>query len=185
MPDPQTTAEAREAPGARRLDRNIRAILQQREDEERNRNLQDRVSERITNFAGSWKFILLHVLLYGIWIGVNLGLLPIVPVFDPTFATLAMVASVEAIFITTFILITQNRMAANDAKRADLNLQVSLLAEQEATQLLTLALAIAERLDVRTDVNDAIHELATEITPEQVLDRLEEREADRSDHSRA
>ncbi len=176
MPDPQTT----EPPEARRLDRNIRAILKQREDAERNKSVQDRVSERITNFAGSLRFIFLHLFLFGIWIVVNLGFLPIVPVFDPTFATLAMVASVEAIFITTFVLISQNRMAANDAKRADLNLQVSLLAEQEATQLLTLVSAIADRLDVKTDVDDAIDELATEITPEQVLDRLEERESDRS-----
>jgi len=80
---------------------------------------------------------------------------------------------VEAIFISTFVLISQNRMAANDDKRADLNLQISLLAEQEATRLLTLVSAIAERLQVKTPADGDVGELATEITPEEVLRRLE------------
>ncbi len=161
-----------------RLDRNIRAVLKQRADDERNRTAQDRISQHITNFAGSLKFLYLHILAFGTWIVVNLGLLPGVPVFDPSFAMLAMIASVEAIFITTFVLISQNRMARDDAKRADLNLQISLLGEQEATRLLALVSAIAKRLDVKTDVDDTIDELATEITPEQVLHRLDEREAE-------
>lgn len=166
------------AEGTPRLDRNIRAVLKQREDDERKRTAQDRISQHITSFAGSLKFLYLHILGFGAWIVVNLGLLPGAPIFDPTFAMLAMVASVEAIFITTFVLISQNRMARDDAKRADLNLQISLLAEQEATRLLALVSAIAERLDVKTGVDDAIDELAMEITPEQVLHRLDEREAE-------
>lgn len=177
MPDSQTTAGRTEphqpAEGTRRLDGNISAILKHREEDERNRSTQNRISERITNFAGSLKFIYLHILIYGGWIAANLGLVPGVPIVDPTFATLAMIASVEAIFLTTFVLITQNRMAEIDDKRADLHLQISLLAEQEATQLLTLVSAIAERLRVREAANEDIDELATEITPEQVLHRME------------
>jgi uncharacterized membrane protein len=167
-------------PGMLRLDRNINAILKQREEDKRNRTVQDKIAEKITNFAGSMAFIYLHVVIFGSWIAANLGLLPNVPVFDPTFAVLAMVASVEAIFISTFVLISQNRMAANDDKRADLNLQISLLAEQEATRLLTLVSAIAERLQVKTPADGDVGELATEITPEEVLRRLEKQ----GDHSK-
>ncbi|WP_373414055.1 DUF1003 domain-containing protein [Ensifer aridi] len=160
-------------PGMLRLDRNINAILKQREEDERNRTVQDKIAQRITNFAGSMTFIYLHVLIFGSWIAANLGLFPNVPIFDPTFAILAMVASVEAIFISTFVLISQNRMAANDDKRADLNLQISLLAEQEATQLLTIVSAIADRLQVKTPADEDVGDLATEISPEEVLRRLE------------
>ncbi|MCA1369623.1 DUF1003 domain-containing protein [Bradyrhizobium sp. BRP14] len=156
-----------------RLDRNINAILKQRQEDKRNRTVQDKIAEKITNFAGSMTFIYLHVLIFGSWIAANLGLVANVPVFDPTFAILAMVASVEAIFISTFVLISQNRMAADDDKRADLNLQISLLAEQEATKLLTLVSAIANRLEVKTVADESVGELAAEVTPEEVLRRLE------------
>ncbi|QFI69944.1 DUF1003 domain-containing protein [Sinorhizobium alkalisoli] len=180
MQDPHE-ATYRTAPPAQatpRLDRNIRAVLKQREDDERSKTAQEQISQRITNFAGSLNFVCLHVLAFGAWIIANLGLVPKVPVFDPTFAMLAMIASVEAIFVTTFVLISQNRMARDDARRADLNLQISLLAEQEATRLLALVSTIAERLDVKTDADATLDELATEITPEQVLHRLDEREAE-------
>ncbi|KKA11793.1 hypothetical protein VP03_22355 [Sinorhizobium meliloti] len=157
-----------------RLERNINAILKRRAEDERGRRAHDRVAQAITNFAGSMTFVGLHVLAFGAWIAVNLGLVPSVPVFDPTFAVLAMVASVEAIFISTFVLISQNRMAEKDDERSGLNLQISLLAEQEATQLLALLGEIAARLGVKVEGEEDIRELAKEITPEEVLNRLED-----------
>jgi uncharacterized membrane protein len=75
------------------------------------------------------RFVYLHVVLFGVWLLVNLGVVPGVPRFDPSFVVLAMVASVEAIFLSTFVLIMQNRMAATADKRADLDLHISLLTE--------------------------------------------------------
>ena len=77
------------------------------------------------------RFVYLHIVLFGFWIIVNLSLVPGMPEFDPSLVILAMVASVEAIFLSTFILITQNRMSAAAEKRAELDLQISLLAEHE------------------------------------------------------
>jgi uncharacterized membrane protein len=91
------------------------------------------------------RFVYLHLLLYGAWIAVNLGWTPLKP-FDPSFVILAMEASVEAIFLSTFVLITQNRMAALADRRADLDLQVSLLTEHEVTRVVTLVTAMAERM---------------------------------------
>ena len=68
------------------------------------------------------------------------------PQMDPSFVVLAMVASVEAIFLSTFVLISQNRLAAAADKRADLDLQISLLAEHEVTRLVTLVADIANRM---------------------------------------
>jgi len=122
------------------------------------------------------RFVYVHVVVYGFWILVNLGLVPGVPEFDPSFVILAMVASVEAIFLSTFILITQNRMSAAADKRAELDLQISLLAEHEVTKLAALVSAIADRLGIRTDVDAEVDELKQDIAPEAVLDEIEERQ---------
>ncbi|MEZ2131504.1 DUF1003 domain-containing protein [Sinorhizobium sp. CB7] len=158
---------------SRRLDRNIEALLERRQEEVRHASLQDRVAGAITRFAGSMTFVYIHAIVFGAWIIANIGLLPVVPAFDPSLVILAMVASVEAIFISTFVMISQNRMAEADDKRADLNLQISLLAEHEATQLLTIASAIAEKLGVDLDQKEEIEELKEDVTPEDVLDTME------------
>ena len=85
-------------------------------------------------------------------------------------------ASVEAIFLSTFILITQNRMSAAADKRAELDLQISLLAEHEVTKLAALVSAIADRLGIRTEVDAEVDELKQDIAPEAVLEEIEERQ---------
>ena len=87
-----------------------------------------------------------------------------------------MVASVEAIFLSTFVLISQNRMAALADKRADLDLQVSLLAEHEVTRLIQLVGAMAERMGIEAAQDRELPELAQDIAPERVLEEMEENE---------
>lgn len=134
----------------------------------------DRIADRITAFTGSMLFVTLHLILFGLWIAINLGALPIVSRFDPSFVVLAMVASVEAIFLSTFVLISQNRMAAVADRRADLDLHVNLLAEHELTKLAELVERIAVRLDVPAD-DPQFREIRKDIEPTQVLDALDER----------
>jgi uncharacterized membrane protein len=155
------------------LERNIRALQERRRREEREASAEERVAEAITRFTGSMRFVYLHLALYGFWIVANLGWVPGVPAWDPSFVVLAMVASVEAIFLSTFVLISQNRMAAAADKRADLDLQVSLLAEHEVTKLATLVAGIADRLGVRTEADPELGEITRDVAPEAVLDELE------------
>ncbi len=154
------------------LERNIEALIARRRQEDRNKGLQDRIADTITGFTGSMAFVYLHVAIFGAWILINLGLTPL-PRFDPSFVILAMIASVEAIFLSTFVLISQNRMAAMSDKRADLDLQISLLAEHEVTQLLNLALQMGERMGVQVAGETGIADLVQDVNPEVVLDRLE------------
>lgn len=121
-------------------------------------------------------FVYVHLLLYGFWIVANLGGVPGIAPWDPTFVQLAMVASVEAIFLSTFVLITQNRMSVASERRAELDVQVSLLAEQEITKLIQLVSAIAERIEVTTGPSDEIEEMQRGVAPEAVLDAIEEGE---------
>jgi uncharacterized membrane protein len=155
------------------LERNIRALQLRREREEKEASAEERLAEAITRFTGSMRFVYLHLALFGFWVLANLGWLPGVPAWDPSFVVLAMVASVEAIFLSTFVLISQNRMAAAADKRADLDLQVSLLAEHEVTKLATLVSGIAERLGVETEADAEVEEIARDVAPEAVLDELE------------
>src|ERR671910_1102927 len=157
------------------LERNIRALELRREREEKEATAQERVAEAITRFTGSMRFVYLHLAFFGFWIVANLGWAPGVLAWDPSFVVLAMIASVEAIFLSTFVLISQNRMQAAADKRADLDLQISLLAEHEVTRLVTLVQAIAERLKVESDVDHELHEIKQDVAPEAVLDEIEAR----------
>jgi uncharacterized membrane protein len=167
VPPPQPTGLA---PA---LDRNIHALIRRREREEAAASIQEKLAEAITRFAGSMIFVYIHLVIFGGWILVNIGLLPVIKPWDPSLVVLAMIASVEAIFLSTFVLISQNRMAAAADKRADLDLQTSLLTEHEVTKLITLITAIAARLNIETEVDDEMHELQRDVAPEAVLDRIE------------
>lgn len=161
---------------ARIVERNIEALLARRKLEDERRATQDKIADAITRFTGSMRFVFLHLVLFGIWIVVNLGWVPSVPRFDPTFVILAMFASVEAIFLSTFVLITQNRMAQLADQRADLDLHISLLAEHEVTRLITLVTAIAEQLQIPEARDPELPELERDVAPEEVLEQMEELE---------
>jgi uncharacterized membrane protein len=156
------------------LDRNISALLEQRRRDAEGLGREDRLAGTISRFAGSMHFVYLHLLLFGGWIVANLGWLPFIPVFDPSLVILAMAASVEAIFISTFVMINQNRMAREEDKRAELSLQISLLAEHETTKLVSMVSAITKHLGIPVEVAEGeIEEMKRNIPPETILDEIE------------
>jgi uncharacterized membrane protein len=155
------------------LERNIQALQLRRQREEVEATAEEQIAEAITRFTGSMLFVYLHLALFGFWIVANLGWVPGVPSWDPSFVVLAMWASVEAIFLSTFVLISQNRMSAAADKRADLDLQISLLAEHEVTRLVTLVSALADRMGVETQVDAELDEIKRDVAPEAVLDEIE------------
>ena len=157
------------------LARNIHALLLRREREERTKTREERIADSITRFTGTMRFVYIHVALFGAWIAINLGWTPL-PVFDKSLVLLAMIASVEAIFLSTFVLISQNRMAALADKRADLDLQISLLAEHEVTRLLGLVTEMAKRMGIEGSHDPELSELAKHVAPEKVLDKMEQAE---------
>lgn len=157
------------------VERNIRELYERRRREQAQSSLQDRIADAIARFTGSMSFVYLHLIVFGGWIVVNLGWVPFVPRWDESFVVLAMVASVEAIFLSTFVLITQNRMAAAADKRADLDLQVSLLAEHEITKLAVLVAKMASTMGVRAENDDELDEIQQDVAPTAVLDRIEDR----------
>jgi uncharacterized membrane protein len=158
------------------LERNITALRERKLREQVEATREERFADAITSFTGSMRSVYLHATLFGGWIIINLGLLPGITPWDPTFVVLAMIASVEAIFLSTFVLISQNRMAEAADKRADLDLHINLLAEHEVTKLVALVSALAHRNGVTAGVEGEIEELKQDVAPERVLDEIEEAE---------
>ena len=152
------------------LRRNIAEMRERRERVAREASTSDRIARRITDFAGSMLFVLLHLMLFGGWILAN-AVGPPGWRFDPSLVVLAMTASVEAIFLSTFILISQNRMSAAERRRAELDLQINLLAEHEVTRLIDLVTRIADRLEVPARDAD-LDELRRDVAPGEVFDTL-------------
>src|SRR5688572_32623617 len=143
------------------VERNIRALIEVRRKYDEKRTLQQRAADFITAFFGSMWSIYLHVGLLLFCAAVKFGLVD-----------LAMIASVEAIFLTTFVLISQNRAAALADRRNDLDLQISLLAEHEVTQLIAMVESISERLGVEVPLDT--EDLKRDVRPEMVLEQMEE-----------
>ncbi|AMK17354.1 MULTISPECIES: DUF1003 domain-containing protein [Sphingobium] len=158
------------------LKRNIAALEARRRGEEQRASAQEKIAQAITRFTGSLRFVYLHLVLFGAWIALNLRLFPGFRPFDPTFVILATWASVEAIFLSTFVLISQNRAAAAADKRADLDLQISLLAEHEITKLVQMNLELAQHLGLRKADDPVIEDIARDVAPEAVLDEIEQQD---------
>ncbi len=155
------------------LSENIKTLADKQVEQAENAGLQERLAEAITAFSGSMAFVYMHLVLVGGWVAVNLSLIPAVPAFDPTFVILATVASVEAIFLSTFVLISQNRAARMAERRAQLDLQTSLLAEHEITRLLTLTREIGRKLGVEAAEDSDLEELERDVSPEKVLEEID------------
>jgi len=106
------------------------------EEMEDRRSVVQKAADWIADFSGSIPFLLLHIVVFGIWIGLNLGLVPVVPVFDAyPFGLLTMAVSLEAIVLSVFVLLSQNRQVAKDHLRSDIEYDVNLKAELEIAHL--------------------------------------------------
>jgi uncharacterized membrane protein len=156
------------------LERNIHALVERRKREQSDASIQQKVADAITSFTGSMQFVYLHLCVFGFWIAANVRWLPGISPWDESFVVLAMIASVEAIFLSTFVLISQNRMAAEADRRAELDLQISLLTEHEITKAVALLNEMASKMEIDPRQNEELQEAASDIAPERVLDKIEE-----------
>jgi uncharacterized membrane protein len=125
------------------------------------RSKAQRFSDGITSVAASGLSLFAHALWFVVWIAINSGFIPIVRPFDRfPFPFLTMMVSLEAIFLALFVLASQNRLAKQSDLRANLDLQIDLLAEREMTAVLNLLKDIATHLDIETAVtSDQLAEL--------------------------
>ena len=113
--------------------------------------MQNRVADRITAFAGSMTFVYIHIAWFGCWIGFG--------VEDYPFGLLTMIVSLEAIFLTIFMLMSQARESAVAELREELTLQVNLRVEEEVTKTLQLVAGLYTRLGYRVSGDAELDEM--------------------------
>jgi len=105
-----------------------------------------RIADLAAAFSGSISFLAVHMVWFACWIAVNLGFVPSIAQFDPfPFGLLTMVVSLEAIFLSCMVLISQNRQAAKERIRSDAEYDANIRAGLEVTQLHVKIDALAEQ----------------------------------------
>ncbi|HEY0006128.1 MAG TPA: DUF1003 domain-containing protein [Pyrinomonadaceae bacterium] len=162
--------------------KNIEAIAAVQRQAAEGRTPQERIADAITEFSGSMAFVYMHAFWFGVWILLNIGLLhiPHVSEFDPfPFGLLTLIVSLEAIFLSTFVLISQNRLAQVSERRAELDLQVNLLAEQKTAKILEMLDQVARELDGMSHrfnftPDPEVEALKVSPEPREVLEVIEE-----------
>ena len=166
---PQTPANPQHNPSRK----NIEAIAQLERDALLRRTVSERFSEGTIKYIGSIAFFVLNILLMILWALINLNFVPAIKSFDRfPFGILALILSAESIMLTILVLISQNRLMRQAEKRAHLDLQVGLLAEQELTAVVQMLHKLCEHAGVNVDfskhattfgVATDVHKIAREL----------------------
>jgi uncharacterized membrane protein len=158
------------------IERNIKTFAEMRERTKQRRTFEERLADVITTVSGRMTFIYIHIAWFAIWIVVNMGKLSGLGLhpFDPyPFNFLTMVVSLEAIFLSTFVLISQNRLSVEADRRADLDLHIGLLTEHELTRVIRMLDAIQDKLGIDNEQDVELAELEEDVCPEAVLHEID------------
>jgi uncharacterized membrane protein len=151
---------------------NIETIIRLEEEAESDRTVTERAAEAIGQFVGTLSFVVMQLVGVAVWIGVNLDERG----FDPyPFPLLAGLLAFEAVVLAAFVLIRQERMSRRADRRNHLDLQINLLAEQEATKIIQMLERLSRQLGVEDKVTDSeIKELAGDTSIDVIVHDLRE-----------
>lgn len=157
--------------------KNIETVVKLEERSLEKRSLTDCLADSIGDFCGSMSFVVIHFAIFTVWIMINLGAIPGIPEFDKfPFMLLSLAVSLEAIFLSTFVLMKQNRMSKRADSRSHLDLQINLLTEKEITLVLHMLNEIGTRLGLKEKFShDEFHELSAETAVEALASELQEK----------
>jgi uncharacterized membrane protein len=162
---------------SRHAEAHINSIVKQEEEALERRSVSERLVDTVGAFVGSLTFVVLHLALVAAWVVVNTGRIPGVKPFDPwPFSLLGVMVAVEAVVLSSFIIMRQNRMMRRGEQRDHLNLQIDLLAEKEITALLQMVRALCAHMGLQNIAADKdIRELSQNTSIESLHQKLEER----------
>jgi uncharacterized membrane protein len=162
---------------SRHAEAHIDSIVKQEEDALERRSHSERFADNLGVFAGSPTFVLLHLLFLLAWLLMNTGQISWVRPFDRyPFSLLGVIVAVEAVILSSFILMRQNRMMRRGERRDHLNLQIDLLAEKEITTVLQMVRAICGKMGLQNIAADKdIRELSQNTSIESLSQSLEDR----------
>jgi uncharacterized membrane protein len=158
---------------AKVVHKNIREICDHKLKHERKLKPAEKVATRFATFAGTTTFVYINAFFFIVWISLNIGLFGLKP-FDPfPFVMLTTVVSLEAIFLSLFVLLSQNRLQRISDEQNELDLQINLLAEHELTRIMVAVDLIAEKMGIELPHEYERNELEADVKPSEVLKEIE------------
>lgn len=157
--------------------RNVRTVQELEQLAVADPSFADRTASFVARFCGSIHFVWVHAVVFGAWFAINS--IPGLPHWDPyPFTFLTMWASTESIFIAAFILIAQNYSMRLSERRAQLDLQINLLAEQENTKTLQMLDAIARQVGAQVGHDPEVAALAEATRLDSLARQIDETQQD-------
>lgn len=137
------------------------------------RSFLTRIADSLTALCGSSGFLLANAIWFLVWIVINSNLIPFIPSFDPyPFGLLTMAVSLEAIFLSIFVLISQNRSSHTSTLRDEVNLQVNMITEQEVTKILQLLSEMRTQMGIR-EVDHELEQMIVRINETRIEHEIE------------
>jgi uncharacterized membrane protein len=132
------------------------------------------IADKVTQFTGTVAFLVINAVWFFTWIVINLNLFPSIKAFDPfPFALLTMIVSLEAIFLSIFVLISQNRDAKIADLRQEIDLQINMIAEEEITKIMQMLAAIYKKVERKEERDPEILEMMKPLNIDEIEKRLE------------
>ncbi len=138
------------------------------------RTLVERIADAFVIWFGSIKFVVFNFIFFAVWIAINTGLMPGIKPFDHfPFIFLTMLVSLEAIFLSVFVLISQNRESRISDLREEIDLQINMTAEQEITKIIHLLAYLMKHLGVQYDKDPELKQMMKPLDTEEIRFELE------------
>ena len=159
-------------------DRNLQAVLHNERSVQSDSTRGQRIAAHVAAFCGTMTFVWIHVVIITLWIAYNTS--PWVSVHPDRlpFTLLNFTLSIEAIFLSAFILISQNQEARISKQRSHLDLQINLLTEQGNTQMLKMLRSIADKVGAEFEEHPDMQLMEQATQPERLLDQINEATVD-------
>lgn len=146
----------------------------------RKRSFLTRIADKLTAFCGSTPFLIFHIIFFSVWVSINSGYIPGLEVYDPfPYGLLTMVVSLEAIFLSIFVLVSQNRSAHISTVRDEVHMKVNLIAEEEITKILQVLAEMRTHMGIKKkdeELEEMLKRLDTKNIERSILEQLQRAE---------
>lgn len=163
------------SPFQSRLSKSRKALKSLRSKLDRRKSPAEKLADFMTSNFGSFSFLVVNTLWFGVWIFINLGYAtPTIAIFDPyPFGLLTMIVSLEAIILSIFVLVSQNREQKINDLREEIDLEVDVVSESEITKVLEILVKIAKKNNIDLSKDEELLDMLKPLSREKISTNLE------------
>jgi uncharacterized membrane protein len=155
---------------------NLEKIIRVESEALRPRSRNEAITDSIGGFVGTLSFVVLQIVAFAGWVIVNAGIISQMPPFDPfPYPLLSSITSLEAVLIAALLLLKQNRMGVVADRRDHLDLQVNLLTERQATQIIQMLDRLSRHFGIEQHNDEDSRELGRHVAVEHLVEEVHSR----------